>query len=474
MKTNKIYGFLSLLIAFSVFSCVADSDFAVPNVIVVEPDITANSNLLAVQSALIQEYNSSENVVYTFYENEDNPTYVEAYVVSTDATGNFYKKLIVQDKPENPTAGLEIVLNKTSLSETYEVGRKIYIKLDGLSVSYDDGESIGSINPENGVPGKYVLGVLDGGQVYDIPSTEIENHIWRSATIVDIVPTAIQLQDITDAHINTMIQLTSSQFLKSDLTTTFAGESYDEYDGFRTIYECETEATIQLQTSTFASFKSNVVPQGKGIFKGVLSKDYTSEFLVAIINTPSDIDFTDDTRCDPLVLECSGTSGGETVLFSENFEGFNSYDSEGWDNINIDGTSTDWFLDSFNSTYSRISAFNSDESDANVWLVTPTINMDNTTGEELFFDIQASYFTGTNLSVFVSSNYSGDPTTATWLRLDAVIPTGPKNSFGTFNTVGPINISCLDGDINIGFFYEGSDPVATTRYHLDNVKILGN
>lgn len=475
MKTNKIYGFLSLImIALTITSCVQDGDFAVPNITLEEPDITPNSTVLAIKTALQQEYNSNGDVIYTFFENENNPTYVEAYVVSSDATGNFYKKLIVQDKPENPTAGIEIVINQTSLSETYEVGRKIYIKLDGLSVSYDDGASANFINPTNDVPGKYVLGVLAGDQIDDIPSTEIKNHIWRSTTVSEIVPNSIQLGDITGAHINTMIQLNSAQFLKSNLTKTFAGEPNDEFDGFRTIFECDTEKTIQLQTSTFASFKSNVVPEGKGTFKAVLSKDFRSEFLVAIANKPSDLDFTDMSRCDPPVLECSGASGGGTAFFTEDFEGFGSYASEGWDNINIDGTSTDWFIESFNSTYSRISAYNSGNANANVWLVTPTINMDSTTGEELFFDIQANYDTGTNLSVFVSTDYSGDPTTATWLRLDAVVPTGPGSAFGTFKTVGPVNISCLDGDINIGFFYAGSDPTATTRYHLDNVIVTGN
>ena len=95
--------------------------------------------------------------MHTFDINENAPTYIEGYVVSSDATGNFYKKLIIQDKSENPTAGIEIVLNKTSLSETYDIGRKVYVKLDGLSVSYDDGESSFNSSPMNEVAGKYVL-----------------------------------------------------------------------------------------------------------------------------------------------------------------------------------------------------------------------------------------------------------------------------------------------------------------------------
>ena len=81
------------------------------------------------------------------------------------------------------------------------------------------------------------------------PSTSIDNHIIRSATVTDVVPTSISLSEITGAHINTMIELSSAQILKSDLGKTFAGESNDEYDGFRTIFECETEGTIQLQTT---------------------------------------------------------------------------------------------------------------------------------------------------------------------------------------------------------------------------------
>ena len=48
------------------------------------------------------------------------------------------QKLIIQDEPENPTAGTELVINKNFLNEMYDIGRKVYGKLR-LSVSYDDG-----------------------------------------------------------------------------------------------------------------------------------------------------------------------------------------------------------------------------------------------------------------------------------------------------------------------------------------------
>ena len=479
MKTTKFYGIVSfLMMAITMISCVEDGDFAVPNIAVQEPNITVNSNIAAIQSALQQEFNSNEELTYTFDVNEDNPTYAEGYVVSSDAAGNFYKKLIVQNKPENPTAGIEIILNKTSLSETYDVGRKIYIKLDGLSVTYDDGER--TIDPTNEVPGKYILGVLDGDRVDDIPSTSVEDHLIRSATVSQIVPSSIALGDVTEAHINTMIQLPSAQILKSDLDKTYAGESDDEYDGMRTIFECETEQTIQLQTSTFASFKSNVVPSGKGSMTAVLTKDYFSEILVAIINTPSDLEFNDSDRCDPPVLECAGSNvGGSTIIIDEDFENItsaNDITNAGWTNVNVNGGSNLFSSRSYaGNRYVQISAYNSDESPLEAWLVTPEIDLEGTSDEELTFDTKTAFDNGSALSVYVSSDFTGDVTTATWLRIDATLSEGPASGYSsTFTNSGSIDISCLSGGVHIAFKYVGADGGVTTTFQIDNVRVTGN
>ena len=150
-------------------------------------------------------------------------------------------------------------------------------------------------------------------------------------------------------------------------------------------------------------------------------------------------------------------------------------EAAGWTNVNVSGGSTEWEIGEFDNTnYAQISGFSSGEDEINVWLVSPSINMDTTTEEELLFDVQTNFDNGNILSVLFSSNFSGDVTTATWESLDASIPNGPSGGFGDFETVGPINISCLDGTINVAFLYEGSDPNATTRYHVDNFNVTGN
>ncbi len=289
-----------------------------------------------------------------------------------------------------------------------------------------------------------------------------------------ITPKTVAVGDLTELDENTFVKLENSQIVKSQKDLTFAGESTDEFDGFRSIINCDTEALITLQTSTFADFKGAQLPQGKGTITGLYSRDFGDDFDVFIVNSLSNIDFNNPDRCDPVVLECTGTTGDTTTVFEEDFESFGGYVAEGWTMTNVEGGSTDWFISSFSgNNYSRVSAFNSNQT-ANVWLVTPDIDLDTTGGEQFSFDVQASFDNGTNLTVLVSQDFTGDVATATWTQIDANIPSGPSSGFGDFETVGPLNVSCLDGSVNFAFLYAGSDPAATTRYHVDNVEVTGN
>jgi len=476
MKTNKIYSILSIfIIVFTLNSCIQDGDFTLPNITVEEPNIIPNSNITAVKSALQQEFNSNNNLIYTFPVNEGSPTYFEGYVVSSDATGNFYKRLIIQDAIENPTAGIELLVNKTSLNEMYDVGRKLYVKIDGLTVSYDDGDR--NIDPTNNIAGKYVLGNLEGDRVRAIPTTSIDDHIFRTGTVEEIVPTIVSVNDFTGAHVNTLIKLSSAQFDKSQLGKTFAGEPNDEFDGLRDLFECDTEKILKLQTSTFASFKSNVLPEGKGSITAVLSKDFRSEFFVAIINTPSDIMFTEVERCDPPVLECGNASvGGSNILFNGDFETISNFSSAGWTNVNVSGGTNVYSLRSFSGNkYAQMSAFRTGENPLEAWLVTPAINLDNSTDEELTFDTKTGFNNGRALAVFVSTDFSGDVTTATWLRVDATIADGPSSGYqSNFTSSGSVNLSCLSGNVYVAFRYLGGDGDITTTFQIDNVKVTGN
>src|SRR5690606_17267454 len=100
--------------------------------------------------------------------------YLEAYVISSDETGNFYKSLVIQDSPENPTAGVAISTEATNLYTKFEPGRKIYLRVDGLYI----GEYAG-------LP---TIGIQDGDEVGRINIEDFDSRILRSLDTVQLVP----------------------------------------------------------------------------------------------------------------------------------------------------------------------------------------------------------------------------------------------------------------------------------------------
>ncbi len=476
MKTIKLKNILLLVFGLVVLtSCVEDDDFNTPNLSIQEPNLEGSQivplSSVAGELAQAQDGNTlnynDESTVFT-YDVEGVDQYMEAYIVSSDEGGNFFKELVVQDNFENPTIGLKISIDVNPLYIRYEVGRKIYVKLNDLTVGI-----------RNGV---LALGKLDGNRVGRIAQSDEEKVILRSAEVQTIVPLVMDISDFTDDKTNLLIRLQDVQFNRVDALSsppkTFASESGDQFDGNRPIESCATSGSVLLKTSTFADFKSLRLPTGRGNIDAILTKDFFGDDFNVTVSTPETINLDSDERCDPDFFECTTSSGGGSVFYQEDFQAYpnNATAFGGWTNVNVSGGSTRFTIGSFSGTkYAQVSGFNAGASSINVWLVSPGINMDSTTGEELSFDIQANFDNGTILTVYISTDFTGDPETATWQLLDAVIPSGPSGGFASsFTTVGPINVSCVDGTAHVGFFYEGSDPSATTRYHITNVRMTGN
>ncbi|GAB1308395.1 DUF5689 domain-containing protein [Urechidicola sp. KH5] len=476
MKTIKLFKLLSF-IAFTALAvgCVDDDEYDVPPISGVEPDINVNSSIEAARSAFDQNFIDNDESVYTFEATNDG-LYFEGYVVSSDYGGNFYKTLIIQDKPVDPEFGIEVLVDKTSLFESFEFGRKIYVKLDGLSITYDDGDDD---DPTDGTPGRYRLGSLIDGEVDDISAFTYDDHLIRSLITETIVPKTIAAGEYTAENINLMVQVPNMQFALSELGKTYAGEANDEFDGNRFLMSCDDESMATLQTSTFSDFKSYTISEGKGNLNAILSKDFFGENFVFIINNPTNLEFTDENRCDPVILDCGNNSvGGAQVLLDESFEGTSEAQlmTDGWSWTNVNGGSENFELRSFGgNSYMQASAFRSGEEPMEAWLITPIINLDGTTDEELTFETKVGFHNGDALTVFVSTDYSGDIDTATWALVDADLADSPSSGYGSsFTPSGSINISCLEGDVVVAFRYLGSDSGITTTFQVENVKVTGN
>lgn len=475
MKTNKLFNVMLLLLSLVIITaCVEDDDFQLPDLTIAEPEFGANDQIIginAVAGELAQEQggaiNYDDETTTVTFETLDSggSQFVEAYVISSDEAGNFFEEIILQDALENPTVGIKLLIDVNPLFTRYEVGRKLYIKLDGLSAGIT-----------NGV---LSLGKLNGNEVDKIASAEELDHILRSAEVGTLVPMPIALNMLTNDMTNLYVDLQDVQFSRTqvlgDNPQTFASEPSDEFDGERSLESCSDNASVVFSTSTFADFKSLQLPVDRGSMNAILTKNFFGDEFNIVINSTADINFDNEVRCDPDVLSCDGATSTTTILFEEDFQSITNesqLDALGWTNINVSGGSERFEDSSFSGDrYMKISAFGTGEDPLEAWLVTPAINLDSTTQELLSVDISANFETGQILTPFITNNFTGDVTTTEWTQLDINIPIG-DSGFGDFVTL-TTNISCLDGDVHVAFKYLGADGGAETRYHVDDVRITG-
>ena len=463
-----IYSLLSVIVlTITLNSCVKDTDYETPQITCEEPEI-ASSQLTSIQNVLASWHaanpNAGDRNLVSFVGEDANALYVSGYVVSDDRTGNFYKELFIQDKAENPDYAVKIAIDMRSMFTRFDFGRKIYLKLNGLGINKSHGE--------------IMIGEVDGGDIKPIKEKRAKKTIIRSCQASVITPKSLNsVNDITSDMMGMFVKLNEMQFDLSLKGKPFVDPS-DNYDTHRRLVSCADNADIMLETSSFASFKENVLPENQGSLVGILSRDYGDHFNVIRVNNVNAFNF-DGSRCDPAMLDCTGATGTATTVFSEDFESYNNNDTNitGWTNVNTNGGNTLFKVGSYSGNkFVKCSAYNSGENPLEVWLITPPINLDNSTGEELSFKTKTGYNNGAALSVYVSTDFTGnaaDISSATWLLVNTTIANGPSSGYGSF-VEGTANVSCLNGNMYVAFKYSGGDGAITTTFQVDDVKVTAN
>lgn len=267
MKKINLYKIFAILFIAISASCVDNNDFELPTI---GPD-KQYENLKSLDEVIAQ-YNG--NIVEF---NDD--TTIFGYVVSDDREGNFYKELVIQDKPENPTVGVVIKIDDANLGARYNIGRKIYVKLKGLALS----------KPYSA----FEIGIKGTGNRTDrISANDYISKIDRSSEIVDIIPTTLTIGELTENQINTLVKIENLQSETKGLQY-----AYPEDNSYitRTMTSCETFEKIDISTSKFVSFKEYYIPDNKGSITAILD-EFAGNYQLILRNT-NDINFTDEYGC---------------------------------------------------------------------------------------------------------------------------------------------------------------------------------
>jgi hypothetical protein len=281
---------IGILLLFNLLlGCVKDQDFSNPKVDCISPSITATNTIQQVKD------------MYTFGGATviDTDVIIEGYVVSSDKSGNIYKTISIQDKPENPTSAIKISIDQNNLYTKYDVGRKIYVKLKGLAVGY----SFGSIQ----------IGQAVGTELQRISAFEVSNYIIRSCDIAEIIPEKVKISELNSTMLEMLIEIENVQFKTTDLGLSFANINNTEtanrmLESFNS--NCNLTNEVIIRNSGFSKFKNELLPEGKGSIIAIFG-NYYDDFQLYLRDI-DDVKLTDK-RCDYFNALTSNISLSEII-----------------------------------------------------------------------------------------------------------------------------------------------------------------
>lgn len=455
---NKIKNSCIILAAIGLFSSCVNDTYDTPNFDdCVNPGLIKNKEVADIYAVAKNPVIISPSVI------PNTPTYtaddiIEAYVISSDEGGNFYKSMYFQ--PTDGSKGFNLSIDEANLYvKNFQPGRKVYLKLKDLAYAN---------------PSSFGRGLIFGAPPTDqyavdrLPTLEYPKHLFASCDVVsedDIVHKITLAQALSDTYLNTLVEIEDVQF-KTDCAI------YSKPDFDTSLKITNGVQTLDLRTSKFANFAGYAVPSGRGTIRGVLSK-YNNGYQI-VIRTQRDVKLTNP-RVQTVSLPKVGTNLQYLGAFTENFESYAATTTGAnfpkYINDAAIGTKY-WDVASFSSSkYAQVSAYNN--GCTKTYLILP---VDMTAANSFAFKSKDGYNDGNPLKVYYSTNYVPGNSVSQATLIDITnkftISTGNTNGYGSaFISSGTFTIpASLTGNGYFIFEYDGTTGITTTM-QLDDITV---
>ena len=355
MKATFFKSFLFFLSTITLSSCVTDEVVA-PKLACTQPDLRTNTTVSDVRAAA--------NAIVTQYKYDD---IIEAYVVSSDESGNFFKSISFQTlaTATTPAIGFSVPVDATNLYIDYRPGNKVYIKLKDqyTDISFG-GMRIGSI---------FVNSYNEGG-VGRLSQNDYKKVLNASCTNLkeeDLVRSLTMSELLNDSNINTLVELSDVQFSAAAVGRYYFEETNNVGGATNWGLTDKLGNQVYFRTSSFSDFATKVVPGGSGKVRGILTK-YGSDYQL-LPRSEKDVVMT-GTRAVP--------------FFSEDFEKVvdkSNLSLSGWANM-VQKGSLFWKGTVYSGNgYAEFNISGTKVVSNIAWLISPKIDMDIHTKEVLTF-----------------------------------------------------------------------------------------
>ena len=255
----------------------------------------------------------------------------------------------------------------------------------------------------------------------------------------------------TDATFNTSIPITLSNY-DADVTVsvTVDGSSTAEAGDYT------------LNTSTLAFSSNGTQNISLDINNDADSDDETVILNIAVSSGTADLGVSSHT-----VTITDDDLPSANISYNEGFSDCSTHD---WTVATV-GAETEWIC---GSGYFEANAWGSSGT-ADDYLISPSFNMDTQTNEILSFNSLTQYAdTSPQISLLYTTNYTGDPSTTTWVS--SLSPTWPGSNSNVSTSSGNIDISSISGTaVHFAFRYTstGTGSGSTEKWRIDDISIGG-
>ncbi len=270
-KIKALYlGMAMTAAAASLTSCQADMDAPA----LLEPKSTMEAN------TTISEFKTAfaDQTVKCPMKDEatQTPYIIHGRVVSSDATGNIYKSIVIQDE----TAAITLSVNQGSTYTDYRIGQEVVLNATGLYIGYYNGlQQIGWLDEYDGAPSLTFMGwnlFLAHSELNGFPNPDVKyvdmNSAWPADAPYCIVTTFSQLPSSGEDFRNMQSQLVEFRNVHFEEG---GKETYAPYQESvnRTLVDANG-GTLTVRTSGYSNFYNEVIPEGTGTVRGILSYYY--------------------------------------------------------------------------------------------------------------------------------------------------------------------------------------------------------
>lgn len=385
---------------------------------------------------------------------------IEAYVISSDEGGNFYKSMYFQ--PLDGSKGFNLSVDEVNVyTKNLQPRRKVFLKLKGLAYANPTGTSSRGLIFGAKPTEQYPVDRLSGSEYTNflVPSCDLvsEELFVKHLTIS---------QALSTTYLNTLVEIDDVQF-KTDCAT-FSQKDFDT-----SLKITNGTTTLDVRTSRFANFAGYTVPAGRGKIRGVLTK-YGATYQI-ILRTERDVAFTK-----PRIPIVSPPKVGANLQYSgafiENFASYaNTTTGANFPKYINDAAIGFKYWDVFQfpaktgNKYIQVSAYNNGCTKS--YFIVP-VNMSAANG--FSFKTNDGFNDGNPLHVYYSTNYvpGNNVSQATLVDITSKfkISSGNTSGYGTgFISSGIYPIpATLTGNGYFIFEYDGTTGISTTM-QIDDV-----